>query len=316
MKISGFTMGKNVSKLYYPIRESIESILPIVDEFIIALGDNDTDDTTLEIIQQINSPKIKIINTVWDIKKYPNGTENAHQTDIAMKACSGDWLFYLQADEVIHEKYLNSIVENCNKYLNDKRVEGFLFNYKHFFGDYKHYNDLYGWYPQEIRIVRNIPEIHSFKSAQSFRKIPNFDGQSYRKTEGTHKLNVVKIDAFVYHYGWVRPPEYMQKKTKSLATIHKGEKKASEIFKNTDTLFDYGNLAKLPQFKESHPAVMKNKIEQFNWAHTLHYEKNYKPKRELMKHEKTKSKILSFIAKKIFGNYKMFGHKNWYLIKN
>ena len=46
MKISGFTMGKNVQKLYYPIKQSIMSILPIVDEFVVALGDSDEDDET------------------------------------------------------------------------------------------------------------------------------------------------------------------------------------------------------------------------------------------------------------------------------
>ena len=61
MKISGFTFVRNAGKLYYPIRESIESILPLVDEFLIAVGDNDSDDTTIEEIQNINSDKIKII---------------------------------------------------------------------------------------------------------------------------------------------------------------------------------------------------------------------------------------------------------------
>lgn len=46
MKISGFTMVRNATKYYFPIKESILSILPIVDEFIIALGDNDPDDYT------------------------------------------------------------------------------------------------------------------------------------------------------------------------------------------------------------------------------------------------------------------------------
>lgn len=315
MKISGFTMGKNVSKLYYPIRESIESILPIVDEFIIALGDNDSDDTTLEIIKQINSPKIKIINTVWDISKYPNGMENAHQTDIAMKACTGDWLLHLQADEVIHEKYLDTIVENCKKYLNDQRVEGFLFKYRHFFGDYNHYNNMYGWYPKEIRLVRNKPEIHSMQSAQSFRRVPNFDGLSYRKREGNFPLNVVEIDAYIYHYGWVRPPEYMLKKSKSLAEIHKGKQKSDEIYKEFKEEFDYGNLSKLNVFKETHPAVMANKISKFDWANKLHFEKNYKPVRPKMKHEKLKSKILTFITKYIFLGNQIIGYSNWKIIK-
>ncbi|MEM1218384.1 MAG: hypothetical protein AAGH79_05710, partial [Bacteroidota bacterium] len=67
MKISGFTMGKNTGKLYYPIKEAIESVLPIVDEFVVALGDSDPDDPTEDLIQSIQSDKIKIIRTVWDL---------------------------------------------------------------------------------------------------------------------------------------------------------------------------------------------------------------------------------------------------------
>jgi hypothetical protein len=316
MKISGFTMGKNVSKLYYPIRESIESILPIVDEFVFALGDNDADDNTLELINQINSPKIKIINTVWDIETYKNGTENARQTNIAMKACTGDWLLHLQADEVIHEKYLETIQNACKKYLNDKNVEGFLFNYKHFFGDYEHFNDFYGWYPKEIRLVRNHPDIYSYRSAQSFKRIPNFDGKNFRQKEGSFPLNVIEINAYIYHYGWVRPPEYMQKKTKSLDTIHKGKEKIDKQYQNRSAFFDYGNLSRLPVFKETHPKVMTEKIKQFNWKDALHYEKNYKPLREPMKHERFKSKLLTFISKTILKGKHLFGYRNWKIIGN
>ncbi|MEO9211214.1 MAG: glycosyltransferase family 2 protein, partial [Ginsengibacter sp.] len=100
MRISGFTMVKNATKLYYPVRESIESILPIVDEFVVALGDCDEDDHTLEEIKSIQSDKIKIVNTKWDTQIFAGGSEYAHQTDIAKSHCTGDWLFYLQSDEV------------------------------------------------------------------------------------------------------------------------------------------------------------------------------------------------------------------------
>ena len=99
MTISGFTFVKNATKLYYPVKASIESILPIVDEFIIAIGDCDADDQTQEVIESIGSPKIRLIHTKWDLKKYPSGLEYAHQTDIAKQECKGDWLFYLQCDE-------------------------------------------------------------------------------------------------------------------------------------------------------------------------------------------------------------------------
>ncbi len=311
MKISGFTMGKNVSKLYYPMRQSIESILPIVDEFIVALGDSDEDDTILEEIEKIGSDKIKIIHTVWDIKKYPRGTENAHQTDIAKNACSGDWLFYLQADEVVHEKYLDEIYNKCKLYHDNSEIEALLFRYLHFFGDYEHYNNYHSWYPKEIRIVKNNPDIHSYISAQSFRRIPDFDGKNYRQKEGTFKLNIVEIEAYIYHYGWVRPPEYMQKKSKALNTIHHGIEKAGEIYKNESETFDYGNLSKLPKFKGTHPKVMKKWIEQFDWADKLHFEKNYIPNRPKMKFEKLRYKIATFIEQKILGGNYYFGSKNW-----
>src|SRR6056297_573235 len=126
MTLSGFSMVKNADKLFYPIKPAIESILPIVDEFVVAVGDCDADDHTREIIESIGDPRVKIIDTVWDIEKYPRGTENAHQSNIAKEACSGDWLFYLQADEVIHEKYLPVIERRCRELVDDKEVEGLL----------------------------------------------------------------------------------------------------------------------------------------------------------------------------------------------
>ncbi len=309
-------MAKNAAKLYYPIREAIESILPICDEFIVALGDCDTDDNTLQEIQNIKSDKIKIINTIWDIEKYPNGTENAHQTNIAKQHCTGDWLFYLQADEVVHEKYLETIVQQCKQNLHRKEVEGLLFKYIHFFGDYQHYVGAYGWYPKEIRIIRNNQEIHSFISAQSFARVPNFDGKNYRQKTGVFRLNVVEIDAYIYHYGWVRPPELMQKKKKSLDTIHKGKLQVEHLYKDAADYFDYGNLTKLDIFSHTHPKVMLNWISKFNWKEKLNYDKKHTPRRELMKHEKIKSKILTFIERKLLSGKHIFGYKNWNILKN
>ena len=57
-------MVRNAVKFDYPIVESIKSILPIVDEYMVAVGNSD--DGTLELIRSINSPKIKIIETIWD----------------------------------------------------------------------------------------------------------------------------------------------------------------------------------------------------------------------------------------------------------
>jgi hypothetical protein len=314
MKISGFTMVKNADKLYYPIKQSIESMLPIVDEFIVALGDNDEDDHTLAIIESIDSDKVKIIRTVWDLNKYPNGMENAHQTDIAKNACSGDWVFYLQADEVINEKDHTTIIKRCEEFLDDDDVEGLLFKYYHFWGDYNHYHTIHGWYKNEIRIVKNKPEIHSWESAQSFRRIPEFDGVNYRVQAGTHKLKVAQVDAHVYHYGWVRPPHLMQKKKKSLDTIHKGVAKAEEMYSARENEFDYGPMDLVPLFQGTHPNAMKNWIADFNWSDKLNYSKELKhPNDSKLKHIKKKIRLITWLENLI--GKEIGGFKNYILLK-
>ena len=308
-------MAKNVTKLYYPIKASIMSILPIVDEFVVALGDCDEDDTTREEIESIHSDKIKIIDTVWDIEKYPNGTENAHQTDMAKEHCSGDWLFYLQADEVIHEKYLPVIKKRCEQLLEDKEVEGLLFDYIHFWGDYYHYHVSRVWYSNEIRIIRNDKDIHSWVSAQSFRRIPSFDGKSYRQKKGTFKLKVAKVDASVYHYGWVRPPEYMQSKNRSLMTIHRGKSKTSKFYNNKPKHYDYGPLGLAKEFKGTHPEVMQEVIARFNWQDKLNYSKKYlDPTSEKHKHHQLKYRIATFLEQKLLGG-KGLGSANYKLLR-
>jgi hypothetical protein len=315
MKISGFSMVRNATKLYYPVKQSVMSALPLVDEFIIALGNGEPDDNTENEIKSINSDKVKIINTVWDLEKYPRGMEHAHQTDIAKEACSGDWLIYLQADEVIHEKYLDIVYKNCEKYLNNELVEGFLFRYKHFWGDYSHYHISHAWYPKEIRVIRNKKEIHSWISAQSFRRIPDFDGLSYRKKEGSFKLNVVKIDAEIYHYGWVRPPEYMRTKIKYLSTNHWGIKRGQEEYDKLSKGFDYGPLNKIAKFTETHPEVMKDWIEKFNWADKLQYSGTSNKFRHKHRHELFKYRFLTFVEQNLMFGNQLFGNKNYNILK-
>jgi hypothetical protein len=316
MKISGFTMGKNVSKLYYPMKPSIMSILPIVDEFIVVLGDSDKDDTTRKEIEKIADPKVKIIDTVWDIEKYPRGMDHAHQTDIAKSNCSGDWLFYLQADEVIHEQDLPIIKNRCEELIDDKTIEGLLFNYFHFWGDYNHFHDSHGWYRKEIRIIRNDPEIHSWESAQSFRRIPRFEGLNYRQQDGTIKLNVAQVEAHIYHYGWVRPPAYMKSKIRAFKTNHKGKLKVAELEKSNSHYFDfdYGDLRKLAVFKGSHPEVMHDWIDRFNWSDELN-SRGRNTLRLAHKHEKLRYRLATFIER-----YILFGHpigefKNYRLVR-
>ena len=49
---------------------------------------------------------------------------------------------------------------------------------------------------KEIRIIRNDKRIKSLPGCTGFR------------WEDNRKLNVKLIDAYIYHYGWVRSPIY------------------------------------------------------------------------------------------------------------
>jgi len=313
MTISGFTMVRNATKLYYPIKQAIASILPICDEFVVALGDCDPDDHTLEEIQSIGSDKIRIIHTVWDLDKYPRGMEHAHQTDIAKAACKGDWLFYVQSDEVVHEDDLPRIRLRCEELLEDTSVEGILFKYRHFWGDYDHYITSHAWYANEIRIIRNDKDIHSWESAQSFRRIPEFDGIHYREKKGTYKLKVARVDAQIFHYGWVRPPHFMQKKRKAFATIHSGKSSAEAYFRQQEEEFDFGNLNQLSVYQDTHPAVMQERIRLFNWAGQLE-RRRFKQPVVRHKHERLKYRILTFIEQNFLGGRQVLCFKNYRLV--
>ena len=121
MKISGFTIVRNAVKFDYPIVESIKSILPLCDEFIVMLGNSEDD--TRSLITSINSPKIKIVDSIWDDSLREGGKVLAMETNKAFDAIASDsdWAFYIQGDEVVHEKYHDAIRKAAEQYLNDKK---------------------------------------------------------------------------------------------------------------------------------------------------------------------------------------------------
>lgn len=314
MKISGFTFLRNGAKLHYPIVESIRSALPLVDEFVIALGDSEPDDDTRERIESLGSEKVVLFDTVWDLDTYTNGTEHAHQTDLAKERCSGDWLLYLQGDEVLHEEDLDTIRASCDRWLGDSEVDAMLFDYLHFWGDYEHAHDSHSWYKQEVRIVRNDPEIHSFRSAQSFRRIPDFDGVSYRSKEGTTKLVAVHSGARIFHYGWVRPPSAMQQKRIHFERNHRGVE-GEAAMKRAPARFDYGSMKLVPRYEGSHPAVMKGRIARLNWKDELQNASTAASTRAPYDHETLRDRAITWIERRLFKGRHIFASRNYRMLK-
>jgi hypothetical protein len=300
MKISGFSFARNADRLGYPIMESIRSILPVCDEFVIAVGKGDDGDRTRDMVFEINSPKIRIIDTEWTDRAGLKDALYSQQTNIALKECTGDWCFYIQADEVLHEKYLDTIARRCEQLLSEKKVEGLLFGYRHFWGDYDHLQVGHAWYPYEIRIIRNRIGAESFGDAQSF-------------LNKGRRLSVARANAEMYHYGYVRNPRLMQKRNVEIETTYRGTGEAQKLFKKTPDVFDFGPLDKRPLFGGAHPSVMDARIRAMDWKDHLQYGGRDKTRYH---HDKFKYRFLSFLENRFLGGRQLGGFKNYILLKN
>lgn len=253
MKVIGFTFIRNAVKYDYPIVEAIRSILPLCQEVVVAVGDSE--DNTLELVQSIDPKKIRIIQTKWDDNMRKGGAVLAVETNkaFAQVAKDADWAFYIQGDEAIHEKYLPVVEQAMRKWKDDERVDGLLFKYLHFYGSYDYVGNSSKWYRNEIRVVRPGKNIYSYRDAQGFRKNNN------------EKLQVKAIDAWIYHYGWVRPPEQMQLKSRDFQRYWHNDAYIEQPKFQAST-FDYSQIDSLAPFKGSHPEAMQERIHRINWA--------------------------------------------------
>jgi hypothetical protein len=239
MKVSAFTFVKNGQILGYPFIQSIQSILSIVDEFVINVGESE--DNTLEMIQSINTNKIRIIQSKWNEEMIEKGYVYGQQKMIAQFNCTGDWIFYIEADEIYHEEDLNNITKSMEKHLNDSQVEALVFNFIHFYGNANSILNSPGWYRSEARILKN--------SLRSYAP----DGLFWLILESNKRGRYPKaknIGVSCYHYGWVRSEEQMNSKSKR---VNKYWNKEPEVI-------DYSQIDQsiIFEFNGSHPKSIKN----------------------------------------------------------
>ncbi len=286
MKVAGFTFIKNAIIYDYPVVEAIQSILPICDEVYVALGKSDDD--TEALIHSIDPVKIKIIKTLWDETLKQGGQVLAAETNKAFQAIPAyyDWCFYIQGDEVIHEKYLPVVKQAMLTYKSHKQVDGLLFKYLHFYGSYDYTGNSSKWYNNEIRVVKNNKRIYSYKDAQGFRK--NDD----------EKLHVKAIDAYIYHYGWVKDPRAMQRKQEEFHKLWHNQEWIDKNVVKADA-FDYSKIDSLARFEDIHPKVMQKRIAEKNWQ--FEFDLNYNK-------TKLKDRFKNFAAKYLGWE---IGYKNY-----
>lgn len=292
MKVCGFTFIRNAVKFDFPIVEAIESVMPLCDRFVVAVGDSDDD--TRSLIESLAPDKITIIDTVWNKDLKEGGRVYADETNKAIDAIPAgyDWCFYIQGDEVLHEKYLPVVKKAMEKHLDDQQIEGLLFDYKHFYGSYDYVGDCRHWYRKEIRVIRNDKAIRSYKDAQGFRK-------------NNRKLQVVKVPADIFHYGWVRHPKYMQEKVESVKAFYDGISEEEAQKKASEQEFNYGaEYDALARFTDSHPKIMEERIKRLNW--------DFNPDTKKI-NMKLKYRVL-YRIEKWFG-VRLFEYRNYQLLK-
>jgi glycosyltransferase involved in cell wall biosynthesis len=249
MKISGCTFVRNGFLLGYPVKESLQSLLSICDEVVIAVGNSEDD--TLKYVQSLNDPKIKIIETIWDDSMREGGRILAQQTNIALEQCTGDWVIYLQADEVLHEQEIELLKTSMMKAEKRREIEGLLFKYLHFFGDYEHIGMGRQWYRKEIRAFRNTGSITSWKDAQGFRVRES--ASMFRK------LRVLDIPVHVYHYGWVRNPSAYLRKQAAFGRLYHDDAWLKEHLPTSE---EFPQCYELGVFTGTHPHIMQNRIQE------------------------------------------------------
>jgi glycosyltransferase involved in cell wall biosynthesis len=250
MKVSGFTFVRNGVKYDYPFLESINSLLPLCDEVVVAVGESEDD--TLKRIKSLHSQKIRILETVWDESIRNGGTILSQQTNLALDHIAGDWAVYLQADEVLHEEEYLNIKEAMVRFKDTREVEGFLFGYKHFYGSYNYIGHSRRWYRREIRIVRPNIGVRSWGDAQGFR----INGK---------KLHVKLIDAAIHHYGWVKPPEIQQLKQKTFNRLWHSDEWINQHI-GAASEYSYKQGGKLTKYEGTHPSVMTDRIRNQGWT--------------------------------------------------
>src|SRR3989475_12169103 len=195
--LSGFILVRNAITLYVPIVATVRSVLEVCDEVVVNVGKSD--DATRDVVAGIDDPRVRIVDSVWDMSKGDDTL--ALETQRAMDACRGTWGVYIQADEVLHDGGVPELRQRIAEYDDDPRVEGLLVRYRHFWGNFDTLATTRRYYRREVRCVRLGRDVRSFQDAQGFRVGPE-----------ERRVRARATAARMFHYGWARPPAALRRK--------------------------------------------------------------------------------------------------------
>jgi len=242
MFVSGFTIVRNARRLDYPFVESLRSLLPLVDELIVGVGDSD--DGTWEAVAAISESRIKPFHSPWGAPTAA-GEVLSQQTNLALSRCQGDWAMYLQADEVLHEDDVPVVRAAMTAHL-DSPVEGLLFRYHHFWKHYSIEADCWqSFYRHAVRAIRLGRQVESIGDAAGFAR--RIDG----RTRGLIKAH---SGARIFHYGWCNTASNQLARVQNLRTWYNAD---APINLSVDQMFWE---VPVKRFTATHPSTMADRI--------------------------------------------------------
>jgi len=249
--ISGVTILRNAVALGYPFEESIRSLLPLVDELVVGIGD--CQDGTWEAVQRIGDGRLQPFGTTWDLSP-ANARVLSVQTNLALERCRGDWAVYLQADEVLHEEDIASIRRAIERH-HFRSTEGLTFAYRNFYESHSLLaTDYRYWSPIGVRAIRTGIGIVSTGDAAGFR---------LRRGRLDRGLITAPSGARVFHYGWCLDPQIAGRKHRNLSSLYAG---GAEVAARSLPPATHGRPGRLERFTERHPAVMRPRVEAERWT--------------------------------------------------
>lgn len=211
MRVAGFSIVRDATRLDFPFEAAVASVLPAVDEFVLVVGHSSDD--TLVRARAMADRRVRIVESEWDFSL--GSAVLAVETDRAMRACQAEWGIYIQADEVLADDGAAALRAAIDRHDRDAAVEGLLVNYLHFYGGFDTVALDRHWYRREVRAVRLDPTlgIHSFRDAQGFRVGPS-----------DRRIRAAATNAVMHHYGWARPSWALRSKRDQDRTIYDTER--------------------------------------------------------------------------------------------
>jgi hypothetical protein len=247
---SGFSFIKNGERLGYPYKEALLSISPLVDELVVAHGDSeDGTGAALEALRPKLACPLRIVVSPWDARNIKGGLELSRQTNIALEACAHESCLYIQGDEVLHEDDYPIFRADLERFEREDDIDALAFAWVHFYGNFETYVESRAWYRREIRAVKKSRGLRSYSDAQGFR---------IEKEKGAWKKPRAALSRARYlHYGWVRPPETMARKSESFDRLWHGN--ARDGIHKAENVYPphFG----MKRFQGTHPRVMHERVE-------------------------------------------------------